>query len=70
MGLRVVGIGGGARGFSKLPSWFCGNLGLRGGEMVAAGSIAVARPALIPRPEAGLCAALLAVLCGDPPDLA
>lgn len=21
------GMGGGARGFSKLPSWFCGNLG-------------------------------------------
>lgn len=38
--------------------------------MVAAGSIAFARPALIPRPEAGLWAALLAVLCGDPPDLA
>ena len=29
----LFGIGGGARGFSKLPSWFCGNRGLAGGEM-------------------------------------
>lgn len=28
------GIGGGARGFSKLLSWFCGNLGLAGGEIM------------------------------------
>jgi hypothetical protein len=31
-----TGIGGGARGFSKLPSWFCGNRGLAGGEMTPA----------------------------------
>lgn len=30
-----LGMGGGARGFSKLPSWFCGNLGLAGGEIIA-----------------------------------
>lgn len=28
-----VGMGGGARGFSKLPSWFWGNRGLAGGEI-------------------------------------
>jgi hypothetical protein len=28
------GIGGGARGFSKLLSWFWGNRGLWGGEMI------------------------------------
>lgn len=28
-----MGIGGGARGFSKLPSWFWGNRGLAGGDM-------------------------------------
>lgn len=30
------GIGGGARGFSKLPSWFCGKRGLVEGEVTAA----------------------------------
>lgn len=29
------GIGGGARGFSKLPSWFCGKRGLVGGDVRA-----------------------------------
>ena len=29
------GIGGGARGFSKLPSWFCGKRGLTGGDVTA-----------------------------------
>lgn len=28
------GIGGGARGFSKLPSEFCGNRGLSGGLII------------------------------------
>lgn len=32
----LFGIGGGARGFSKLPSWFCGKRGLAGGEMTPA----------------------------------
>ena len=30
----LFGMGGAARGFSKLPSWFCGNLGLAGGDMM------------------------------------
>lgn len=29
----LLGIGGGALGFSKLPSWFWGNRGLAGGDM-------------------------------------
>lgn len=31
-----LGGGGAGRGFSKLPSWFCGNLGLAGGEIIPA----------------------------------
>lgn len=52
--LITLGIGGGARGFSKLPSWFCGNLGLDGGEITEAGVPELAKVALIPKPEAGL----------------
>lgn len=29
-----LGMGGGALGFSKLPSWFCGKRGLAGGDIM------------------------------------
>lgn len=35
----ALGIGGGALGFSKLPSWFCGNRGLDGGEVSAVNGV-------------------------------
>lgn len=35
------GIGGGARGFSKLPSWFCGKRGLVEGEVTVATGLLV-----------------------------
>lgn len=41
-----LGIGGGARGFSKLPSWFCGNLGLCGGDNAEDGNAAEVVPAI------------------------
>lgn len=42
---KPLGMGGGARGFSKLCSWFCGKRGLCGGDSTAAG---VNGPALTP----------------------
>jgi len=33
-GGALRGMGGGALGFSKLPSWFCGKRGLAGGDIM------------------------------------
>ena len=53
--VKPAGIGGGALGFSKLPSWFCGNLGLEGGDIIDDGDTLLASAVLMPRPDAGLC---------------
>ena len=41
------GIGGAALGFSKLPSWFCGKRGLKGGGVIEENAVNVAGPAPI-----------------------